>query len=163
LAQAAHELIDVVRVEEPSYREAIVTLRHQMLREGFPRETAIFSGDDDVDTRHFAAVLINAEGHPSQSVVCCASFYQVPLDDEPAWQLRGMATPLEHKRRGFGRELLVKAEISLTVNPKEPRLFWCNARLSAISFYESCGWICISGTFDIADVGPHRKMMKRLR
>ena len=42
------------------------------------------------------------------------------------------------------------------------RLFWCNARVPALAFYQRQGWQIMSEQFDIPTAGPHRKMTKRL-
>ena len=42
--------------------DRIIELRHRMLREGLPAETAHFSGDDDPNTLHFAAFLADPGG-----------------------------------------------------------------------------------------------------
>ena len=36
--------------------------------------------------------------------------------------------------------------------------FWCNARTTAIGFYEQAGWSTATDVFDIPTAGPHVKM-----
>jgi GNAT superfamily N-acetyltransferase len=43
-----------------------------------------------------------------------------------------------------------------------PPLLWCNARETAIGFYQRNGWTVESDRFDVPTVGPHVKMLKRL-
>ena len=38
-------------------------------------------------------------------------------------------------------------------------ILWCNARTSAIGFYEKLGWRVTSGPFDVPGVGPHVTMV----
>lgn len=38
-------------------------------------------------------------------------------------------------------------------------LVWCNARTSAIGFYEKLGWQVVSEPFDVLTAGPHVKMV----
>ncbi len=81
------------------------------------------------------------------------------LDGTPAWQLRGMATDTLYQGRGVGARFLAESERWL-VERIDTRLFWCNARVPAVSFYEHSGWQCISQVFEIDTAGPHRKMKK---
>ncbi len=133
--------------------EAIIDLRHRVLRPGRPRDTAMFDGDGLPTSHHFAAV----DGHGN--VVGCATFHLNQHDGEPAWQLRGMATDAAWCGRGVGREVLLAG--AATVNAIGPRLMWCNARAEAVGFYQRLGWAICSDRFDIATVGPHYRMQKR--
>ena len=140
--------------------EQIVGLRHRILRAGLPAEAARFPGDDDAATWHFG--LFYPWPNDNAPVVTCASFMLNSYKDEPAWQLRGMATDNPHQGQGFGGKLLECAEKSI-LRHSDVRLFWCNARVPAISFYKRQGWIADSDVFDIPTAGPHRKMFKNLR
>jgi len=131
--------------------DEVVPLRHQVLRPGLPRETAIFAGDHDASTRHFAALI-------GTRVVCCASLMTSAWEGEPAWQLRGMATAPELQGTGLGAILLRHIDSFVLAHP--PRMLWCNARLAAVGFYQKSGWIVCSDQFIIEDVGPHHKMTK---
>src|SRR5580693_8200441 len=62
----------------------IVDLRHVMLRQGLPRESAIFPGDELPDSRHYGAFQ-------QAEAIGCATLHVSRWDLEPAWQLRGMA------------------------------------------------------------------------
>jgi ribosomal protein S18 acetylase RimI-like enzyme len=132
--------------------ELILPLRHAVLRAALPLATARFAGDSAGSTIHLAA-LVGSE------VVACATLMEVPLDQESAYQLRGMATHPAWQRRGLGRQLLDHAELLLRDDPI--RLRWCNARISAIGFYEAMGWTVVSDEFDIPTAGPHRRMIVR--
>jgi GNAT superfamily N-acetyltransferase len=68
-----------------------------------------------------------------------------------------MATAPGWQGRGVGRSLLQYAEALLAGD----RLWWCNARASAIGFYERQGWTVVSEVFDIPTAGPHRRMIRR--
>jgi len=131
--------------------EEILPLRHRILRAGLPSETARFEGDRDATTRHYAAV---ADDEP----VCCLSLVRSDWEGRPAWQLRGMATAEHVQGRGVGRRLLEMAVAE--ARREEPgRIFWCNARTSAIGFYEKHGWQVRSEPFDVPTAGPHVKMV----
>lgn len=127
-------------------------LRHAVLRAGMPEDCARFVGDDDPRTIHLAARIDGA-------LAGCASFMSSEFAGKPAWQLRGMATAPGWRRRGIGSSLLVHADALLAVDPV--RLLWCNARVTAIAFYERQGWHVVSEEFDIPTAGPHRRMVRR--
>lgn len=139
--------------------EEIIGLRHRILRAGLPAEAAQFPGDDDSLTWHFG-LFYPVSPDENASVVSCASFMLNSYKDEPAWQLRGMATDGPHQGRGFGGKLLACAEAAILERSNVP-LFWCNARVPAVPFYERQGWIVDSEEFNIPTAGPHRKMVKR--
>lgn len=131
--------------------EEILPLRHRILRAGLPPETARFEGDRDATTRHYAAVA-------GDEPVCCLSLMQSDWEGRPAWQLRGMATDTHMQGRGVGRRLLEMA-VAETGRDDPDRIFWCNARTSAIGFYEKHGWQVRSEPFDVPTAGPHVKMV----
>ena len=141
--------------------DRILALRHRILRPGLPVNSAIFDSDEELTTQHYAFVypLPPAE---NSSVVCCASFNLTELECVPAWQLRGMATDTQHQGRGFGRALLEGAETELLYNSPAIHLFWCNARITALRFYEKMGWTIVSEVFLIEGAGLHHKMVKRI-
>jgi GNAT superfamily N-acetyltransferase len=132
----------------------IVELRHRVLRQGLPRETAIFEGDCGSEAAHFGA--FNG-GH----LVGCATLHLNQWDNEPAWQLRGMAVAESHRKTGVGRELLRFIESELVAEGRV-RLMWCNARVPAAQFYQTLGWRMVSEPFEIPTAGPHVKMLKRI-
>jgi GNAT superfamily N-acetyltransferase len=139
--------------------DAIVELRHRMLRAGLPKEAAQFPGDQDVTTWHLG-VFCPFEPQDKAQLVSCASFMLNSYKDSSAWQLRGMCTDGKHQGKGFGAKLLACAENAI-LNGSNVRLFWCNARVPAIPFYERHGWKVDSEEFHIPTAGPHRKMVKR--
>ncbi len=133
--------------------ELIIPLRHRMLRQNLPLDSARFPGDDAAGTIHFAAT---DRGIP----VCCLSLMSADWDGLAAWQLRGMATASEVQGQGVGRRLFVHA--SSEARRRNPEwLMWCNARVSAIGFYERVGWGVVSDEFEIPSAGPHVKMIYR--
>ena len=144
-------------------KEAVVDLRHQELRQGFPRSEAIFDGDELPTTFHFAAYEKNAEhGSPLETPVCVVTYQKSELQGEPAYQLRGMATTRLLQGKGIGRLLVARAEEIIT-KQTGIYLFWCNARTSAIKFYRTMGWLVVSDEFEIPGAGPHVKMMCALK
>src|ERR1700722_1043076 len=109
--------------------DELIDLRHRVLRAGLPRAEAVFPGDELPDSRHFGAF-------DEAATVCCATFHQSEYKGETAWRLRGMATDEKFRGRGVGREVLKYSEEALVA--EDPiRLFWCNARIAAVKFYQS--------------------------
>jgi len=134
--------------------DEIIHLRHVILRPGLPFETARFDGDEESTTLHFGAFV-------GDEPVGCVTFTQRPWQNQPAWQLRGMATAQGWQRKGIGRALMSVAE-SVLCNASDIRLMWCNARTHATAFYEKLGWQMASDEFVIQGVGAHYRMTKRL-
>lgn len=133
----------------------VLDLRHGVLRAGLPRDEAIFDGDDDPTTLHFAACL-----NPLR-IVGCASFMLNSHEGQPAWQLRGMATDPQFRNLRIGGALLDAAENVLR-QTSPLRLLWCNARTPALRFYQRQGWTPISDIFEIPTAGPHVRMIRHL-
>ena len=134
--------------------EDILDLRHRILRAGLPADTARFEGDDETHTFH-AGVRFAGK------VIGCVTLLQRPYDREPAWQLRGMAIDDLYQRQGIGSALLLFIEGEAR-RRGGGKLLWCNARLPAVPFYESHGWVVDGPDFEIEDAGPHCEMVKPL-
>ncbi len=119
-----------------------------MLRDGHPRESARFDGDDHPDAHHFAAI-------DKTDVIGCVTLLPSEYKGEPAWQLRGMAVAPDARGRGVGAALLRHVADHLP----PPPMLWCKAREPAVPFYEKHGWTPVSGPFTIPHAGPHRRMI----
>jgi GNAT superfamily N-acetyltransferase len=71
-----------------------------------------------------------------------------------------MATDAAWAGKGIGRAVVTYSLAKLkSLSPV--RLYWCNARLIAIPFYEKLGWRIVSERFEIPYAGPHHKMVLR--
>ena len=129
------------------------SIRHSILRPGMPPDSAVFPGDDDPATEHFGAFR-------GSELVGVASIYSAILPEQPdvnaAWQLRGMATLPTVRGLGCGRALLEAC--SAAAAGKNGLILWCNARATAVAFYERHGWKVVSEEFVIATAGPHFRM-----
>ena len=147
---------DTVEVR-PARVEDIFELRHAILRPHLPRETAVYDVDSWPETRHFAA-------WDDGRVVGTVTIFPMALDEREtnAWQLRGMAVADAARGLGVGRKLLAAVDEHLRRLAPPTPLLWCNARVTAIGFYQRCGWEVISDVYDVPTVGPHVKMIKRL-
>jgi predicted GNAT family N-acyltransferase len=132
--------------------DAIVDLRHGVLREGLPRDAAIFDGDADPTSRHYGAFV-------DDRLVGCATLHLNSYEGGPAWQLRGMAVAPEFRRQNIGRAMLDYIDME-TGSDLSVRLFWCNARVPATPFYQNLGWEIVSERFEIPTAGPHVRMVR---
>lgn len=131
-------------------------IRHKMLREGFPIEECTFKSDEDDQTFHLGAF---EEG----KLVSVASFYfekNITFDEQNQYRLRGMATLPDYQRKGLSSELLKMAFPIIKQNFCS--LLWCNARSSAVGFYQKVGFEKTGEEFEIPNVGPHFLMFKQL-
>jgi predicted GNAT family N-acyltransferase len=137
--------------------DALIPLRHLVLRTGKPLSTCHWDGDTDSDTRHFAAVNEGA-------IVGIGSLYRRAhelVDDGHAWQLRGMATHPEQRGRGLGATLLDFMVTHCRLQDGG-RVMWCNARTVAEPFYLRYGFRTLCPPFEIAGIGPHVVMRRDL-
>jgi GNAT superfamily N-acetyltransferase len=148
--------LDEIEIRRATLAE-IIDLRHDVLRHGLPRESAIFPGDDAPTTFHCGAFVV-ADGRNAG----CATLHLSTWEERPAYQLRGMATHADFRGCGVGRELMRFVEQNVIDDPSGIRWMWCNARVPAIRFYESVGWHVVSDEFEIPTAGPHHRMIKRL-
>jgi GNAT superfamily N-acetyltransferase len=141
--------------------EDTLPLRSVVLREGRPFTECRFAEDGEPGSFHVGAFLTTDTG--GKQLVGIASWYRKDLEGESGagWQLRGMAVAAAEQRHGVGGELLKFSEAHLRATSGVNYL-WCNARVKAIGFYERHGWRAVSDAFEIAGVGPHRRMVKRI-
>ncbi|MBN2329049.1 MAG: GNAT family N-acetyltransferase [Candidatus Omnitrophica bacterium] len=150
---AAKRLIDQIICRQADIEE-IIELREQVIIRGTHRDTPYFDGDRGKNTLHFGAF------HGTKNIGCL-TFILNEWQGRPAWQLRGMASDPDYRAMGVGARLLKFAESALKEQSNVRRL-WCNARSSAMRFYEKQGWTTASDEFIIAHIGPHFKMIKIL-
>ena len=137
--------------------EAILPLRHKMLRQGKTYSTTSYKRDNEGPTFHLGVTV-------EEKIVSCATFYPEETNknrDKNAYRLRGMATDSSYLRKGYGRQIMHEAFQIL--KSKECDLLWCNARLIAVPFYQSLGFQEVGELFDISDIGPHYYMHKRIK
>lgn len=151
-----------------------------MLREplGFPRGAEILADDDQAihawveDAGKVVAVgrahLIPNESDGSQAdhagpgAAHCPAFGPlVSGGPRPAIQIRQMGTLDSHRRKGYAAEVLSQLE-KRSADLLGASVGFLQAREIAIPFYQSQGWEIIDEPYEIAGIGLHRSMMKRL-
>ena len=118
----------------------------------YDADAALFPGDELPSTLHLAA------RDDTGAIVGCLSLHTSTLNNQPAYQLRGMAIAAHLQRQGIGRQLLHTAEAF--VRQTNIHTLWCNARTPAIPFYTALGWTPLSEIFEIPTAGPHIKMQR---
>jgi GNAT superfamily N-acetyltransferase len=131
-----------------------VPMRHAVLRPGLTIQAAYFPGDEEPTTRHYGAF-------EKGQLVGIVSLFRAGLPEQPgprAIQLRGMATAPEARARGHGRALVLHC-ITFT-RDAGAEILWCNARKTALGFYEKLGFQIVGGEFEVPEVGPHFRMWR---
>jgi len=81
------------------------------------------------------------------------------LASRPAFQIRQMGTVSGHRRTGIAGRILEALEREM-VHVHGAKTGFLQAREPAVPFYESQGWVVIDEPYGIAEIGPHRSMMK---
>ena len=130
-------------------------LRSVVLRNRSAETPCPFDGDNDDDTIHLGYFA-------NEKIVGIASFYRrdnTSLGVDNTLQLRGMAIDENYRAKGVGKELVSYAAQFFK---NSATAIWCNARESAIAFYEKQGFETRGKKFDIAGIGAHIVMVKTL-
>lgn len=141
-------LVDGARTQE---------LRRAVLRPNWPIGSPMH-GDENPDAIHVAAF----EG--SELVGCCLILprpYPARPDEPGAWQLRGMATVPHRQGQGIGTAVVLAALEQAT--KRAGRLIWCDARTTAVPFYQARGFAPEGVEFLHAESGiPHYRMWRMI-
>ncbi|MGF1754973.1 GNAT family N-acetyltransferase [Vibrio makurazakiensis] len=135
-----------VSVKRITWQQAL-PIRHQVLWSHKPIEFCKVESDDEA--WHFGAV-INGE------VVCCASVF---IDGSSA-RLRKFATLEQYQGQGIGSKVVRK--ILSELNSSGFSEFWCDARESAVGFYQRLGMTRSGERFFKSNV-PYFKMRMSIR
>ena len=144
--------VNIIKVDA----EKIRPLRHSELRKGQDFSTTSLLEDYEEDTFHMACIV-------DDKIVTCATFYaekSIRIESNNAYRLRGMATDSNSQRKGYATDLMIESFKEL--KEKGTDLLWCNARLVAVSFYESLGFKITGELFNIEGIGPHYYMYKEI-
>lgn len=140
--------------------EDIYGFRHKILRPHQSIADCQYSGDDSINTKHFAATK-------EQQIVGCISVYkhtQKTLTEhfptDVLYQFRAMATDPSVRGMGAAKTLLKMAE---EFGKQEGgTMIWCNARESAADFYKKQGYQAFGEPYFIEGIGQHFLMYKNL-
>lgn len=132
------------------------SVRHPILRAGYPIESCIFDGDNLKTTFHLGIFT-------EDKLLGVCSFFKnnhPSFSENEQYQLRGMAILEPHQKQGLGELLLKHGENILKT--KHANLVWCNARETAIHFYAKNEFQITGTPFNIETVGIHYLMHKSL-
>lgn len=144
-------------VDQVDADKRFIDFRHRWLRNGKPRETAVFRKDLSENTYHFAAVS-------NQKILGIVSYFDRQhdcfQDNLLSYQLRGMAVDQNYRQQKIGRYILKDSLVFL--QSKGIDLIWCNARKESWRFYQKYGFKSTGKFFLIPDVGQHILMYKYL-
>jgi GNAT superfamily N-acetyltransferase len=131
-------------------------LREVVLRPGYPPEKSIYPQDRLPQVLHAGALM---EGE----LVGVATVFPEPPPWElvpGAWRLRGMAVLAPARGLGIGKQLV---QFCLEhIQSQGGRLLWCNARVSALPFYQGLGFQTIGAQFLSPESGPHVQMFRTI-
>ncbi|MFM9005171.1 MAG: GNAT family N-acetyltransferase, partial [Flavobacteriales bacterium] len=72
------------------------------------------------------------------------------------YRLRAMATLPNFHGRGSGR-VLIEFALQL-LRERNANLLWCDARLSAVGFYQRLGFSVDDEIYEVPLIGPHKLM-----
>ncbi|MHB8191281.1 MAG: GNAT family N-acetyltransferase [Ferrimicrobium sp.] len=139
-------------VVEPVQAAEVWSIRQEVLRPNLPLSEAVFDGDDDPKTLHVGV-------RSKDDLVGVGTLIVDRFRGADSWRVRGMAV-LEHFR-GFGCGSKILEALLEHADANQPEwVVWCNARLRALSLYETSGFVVVGEEFVIATVGVHRLMVR---
>lgn len=133
------------------------SLRHRVLWPHLPSpDVCVIDIDERSDAFHVGVFH-------EQRLISIGSFFAMTstrLEIYPQYRLRAMATDPDYRRMHAGNRLI---EFGLDRLRKEGvRVLWCDARLIAVSFYESLGFSKQPDVYEVPLIGPHHFMWKEL-
>ncbi|MCK6438820.1 MAG: GNAT family N-acetyltransferase [Planctomycetes bacterium] len=134
-----------------------ISVRLLTVRAGKTREECFLPGDEHPSTLHYGGV------DETGRVVCTLTMIDKAAPNSaiaPARQLRAMGTDPKVQGKGVGR-LVVEFTVA-DQKKRGAKLIWCNARMSALGFYERLGFIAHGPEFELPPWGPHRVAMLEL-
>ncbi len=132
---------------------SIMSLRHKVLRDGYPISEVTFNEDDHPSTRHYGA--FDSQGLS----ICCVTLIESFWNGETAWQLRAMATAEKFRNSGIGRTMIEFLLADLKKN-NQLKTIWCNSRVTSLGFYKKMGWRESSQQFVNGNAGLSLKMVR---
>jgi GNAT superfamily N-acetyltransferase len=128
-------------------------LRRAVLRGGDATSDVHYPQDDDPGSFHLGVEL-------DGELIGVASFTPAETPYRSgvrAWQLRGMAIDPAHQGQGLGINVITEAVAR--VRADGAHVLWCNARDTAIGFYDGLGFNVHGEGFVTADSGLAHHVM----
>jgi predicted GNAT family N-acyltransferase len=128
-------------------------LRLAVLRADTPTKVVTFAGDDEPGTVHLGV-------RDGDAIVAVSTWLPSRYGDEPAVQLRGMATAEHLQGSGLG-SILIEAGCQRAA--KAGSIVWARARDTALPFYLRHGFAVDGEGFVDDTTGlPHHVIVRRL-
>jgi GNAT superfamily N-acetyltransferase len=103
---------------------------------------------------------VHAVGAFSEHGELVAAGFVCPDGGVGEWRIRGMATEPRHRGQGAGAAVLAQL-VEYAIGQGATRI-WCNARTPAVSLYARAGFAIESEEFEIAGIGPHFVLGRRV-
>ena len=130
-------------------------LRAMILRPDQTPEMTTYIGDYAPDTLHLGAFK------NKHLVGIMTIMHQAPKEytgnrADKLWLLRGMATLSEVRGQGYGAALVRSGCAYVAL--ERGLYLWCEARESALGFYEKLGFALWGDRFELPYTGPHYRM-----
>ncbi len=147
--QAEEEFFRQVEVDCQASAERVWPLRHRNLRQGKPLETAKYGEVEHLPTTLHLVLSVGGLD------VGCATLLAEERAGGFGLRMRGVAIDAPFRGRGLGKRLLQEAQ---RIAAARGTGLWCQARVSAIPVYQSCGFERVGEEFSIPDIGPHYVM-----
>ena len=137
--------------------EDTLSMRNDILREGkLTLDQCRFPGDESEGAFHLGYYM-------DDKLVSIATFHPKSYGEftGKGYQLRGMATLEELRGKGIGNQLLNFAIVYL--RGQKANYIWCNARVTAVKFYQGLGFEIISDVFEVPVIGAHRVLYLKIQ
>lgn len=140
--------------------EQVQPLRTEILRPHFDEgRLCEFPQDHHHDTAHYGIVDDDFAVHAVVTYIHNECPHKPGVE---ALQLRGMCVDEPMQGHGLGERLLEGSLGQLAVSFPSAKIVWCNARTSAVGFYEKMGFETSGEEFEVDEIGPHVVMCKAL-
>jgi GNAT superfamily N-acetyltransferase len=136
-------------------------LRRDVLRPHHTIDQLALPDDDDPSATSFAAISEDGAVIGTVQVVAAAPPFSIDdyaTADSPTWRLRGMATRRDVRNIGIGRAVITRAIQHVAEQGRG--LLWCNARVTAVTFYQREGFVEHGDIWVDPDTGPHVVMWR---
>ena len=133
--------------------EELIDLRRAVLRDGRDDLPATIAADPLPSTVHLGAF---ADDSPGAALIGCLTLVEEAFpagEFECDARIALMGVAFTGQRRGVGRRLVAKAQ------ELRPDGVWANARVTALGFYEACGFRAVGDEFAGPMSLPHRRIL----
>jgi L-Ala-D/L-Glu epimerase len=139
---------------QPVFASQARPLRSVVLRPGYPPEKSIYPQDSLPQVLHAGALLAG------EVVGVATVFPEQPSweTEAAAWRLRGMAVLAPVRSLGIGKQLV--GYCLDYIQSQGGQMLWCNARVSALAFYQGLGFQTIGEEYLSPESGPHVQMFR---